>query len=66
MQAEGERRQPPLPAFIQESGIHLQQPLKKEIDSLQKQQIIVPMDVDETSDLCNSLFWYKRLMAMCS
>ena len=32
----------------------LQQSLKEELDRLQKQQIIVPLDVDETSEFCNS------------
>ena len=33
----------------------LQQPIKEEPDRLQKQQIIVPLDVAETSEWCNSL-----------
>ena len=32
----------------------LQEPLKKELDRLQKQQIIMPLGVDETSEWCNS------------
>ena len=32
----------------------LQQPLKEDLDRLQKQQIIVPLDVDETSEWCSS------------
>ena len=33
----------------------LQKPLKKEMGNLEKQQIIVLFDVDESSEQCNSL-----------
>ena len=36
----------------------LDKPLKEELKWLQKQQIIVLLGVDETSEWCNSLFWY--------
>ena len=32
----------------------LQEPLKDELNRLQKQQIIVPLDVDERPECCNS------------
>ena len=32
----------------------LQEPLKKELESIQKQHIIVPLGVDETLEWCNS------------
>ena len=47
IQAAGERGQPPTPG-PQEGGICIQEPLKNKWDSLQKQQIVVPLDVEET------------------
>ena len=35
----------------------LYEPLKQEVDKLQKQQLIVPLGLDETSEWCNSFFF---------
>ena len=44
----------PLPCPIQKVAYALEQPLKEELDRLQKQQITVPLEVAETSQWCNS------------
>ena len=38
----------------------MQEPLKEELERLQKQQIIVPMEVDETSEWSNSFILVPR------
>ena len=39
----------------------LQKPLKEELEGLQKQQIIVPLGVNETSEWCNSFVLVPKL-----
>ena len=41
----------------------LQWPLEEELDPLQKQQITVPLDVDETSEWCNRFLLVQKPMA---
>ena len=41
-------------------ALQLQKPLKEEPNRLQKQQIIVPVDVDETLEQCNSFVLVPR------
>ena len=40
----------------------LQKPFKKELEQLQKMDIITPLGVDETAEWCNSLCWYPMQM----
>ena len=42
--------------------MHLQKPLKEKLDRLQKQQIIVPLDADETAEWCNSVFVVPKVV----
>ena len=44
----------------------LQQPLKKELDRLQKQQITVPFDVNEHQSGATVSSWYPRPVAKCN
>ena len=45
----------PYQALPRRVAYALQEPLKEDLERLQKQQLIVPLDFDETSEWCNSL-----------
>ena len=49
-----------MPNIPQGVAYVLKNPLKEELDRLQKQQIIIPLEVDEISEWCNSFVLVPR------